>query len=148
MKLPPTLPPPAFQAALIETQAEPTEVNSETLGEKSEVVKDTIEEQNIMLSDDGMDLDVVPNNKLSVENDEEFGEDFQNLSADEEEAGLIKELGFVSHASKLVFSGFGDNIGNVTVLGLTKPNTVKLLLQHGYYGQVNWLQSSTNTRLG
>lgn len=64
------------------------------------------------------------------------------------QAGLIKELGFVSHASKLVFSGFGDNIGNVTVLGLTKPNTVKLLLQHGYYGQVNWLQSSTNTRLG
>lgn len=91
MKLPPTLPSPAFQAALIETQAEPTVVNSETLGEKSEVVKDTIEEQNIMLSDDGMDLDVVPNNKLSVENDEEFGEDFQNLSADEEEVSLQKD---------------------------------------------------------
>ena len=44
-----------------------------------------------MLSDDGMDLDVVPNNKLSVENDEEFGEDFQNLSADEEEVSLQKD---------------------------------------------------------
>lgn len=55
------------------------------------MVKDTIEEQNIMLSDDGMDLDVVPNNKLSVENDEEFGEDFQNLSADEEEVSLQKD---------------------------------------------------------